>query len=139
MGERPRHRCTEADQVGIGHEQWLVIFAASTVCSCYQLAANAAFVKAVPPSWRGQAFGLANGGINVGQSAWFAAAGALASVLSPAVVIGLSGLLGTAIAATLAVSWRRLPADEPAAATLLLPLVPHGPSYLLLIDVYLRC
>jgi MFS family permease len=117
----------------------LVIFAASTVCSCYQLAANAAFVKAVPPSWRGQAFGLANGGINVGQSAWFAAAGALASVLSPAVVIGLSGLLGTAIAATLAVSWRRLPADEPAAATLLLPLVPHGPSYLLLIDVYLRC
>lgn len=86
----------------------LVVFAASTVCSCYQLAANSAFVKAVPPSWRGQAFGLANGGINVGQSAWYAAAGAAASAISPAVVIGLSGLIGAAIAASLAVGWHRL-------------------------------
>jgi MFS family permease len=91
----------------------LVVFAASTVCSCYQFAANAAFVKAVPPSWRGQAFGLANGGINVGQSLWFAAAGAAADVLSPAVVIGLSGLIGAAIAVSLAISWRGLPAVEP--------------------------
>jgi MFS family permease len=105
----------------------LAVFAASTVFSCYQLAANSAFVKAVPPSWRGQAFGLANGGINVGQSVWFAAAGAAAAVVSPAVVIGLSGLLGAAVAATLAVSWRRLPAAEPVAATVLLPLVPHDP------------
>lgn len=91
----------------------LVIFAASTVCSCYQFAANAAFVKAVPPSWRGQAFGLANGGINVGQSLWFAAAGALADAISPAAVIGLSGLIGAAIAVSLAFSWRGLPAPEP--------------------------
>ena len=103
----------------------LVIFAASTVCSCYQFAANAAFVKAVPPSWRGQAFGLANGGINVGQSLWFAAAGAAADTVSPAVVIGLSGLIGAVIAASLAVSWRRLQAAEPAAATSLGPVVPH--------------
>jgi MFS family permease len=95
----------------------LIVFAASTVCSCYQFAANAAFVKAVPPSWRGQAFGLANGGINVGQSLWFAAAGAAAEAVSPAVVIGLSGLIGAVIAASLAVSWRRLPAIEPAPAT----------------------
>jgi MFS family permease len=95
----------------------LVVFAASTVCSCYQLAANSAFVKTVPPSWRGQAFGLANGGINVGQSLWFAAAGAAADVLSPAVVIGLSGLIGAVFAASLAVSWRRLPAAELAAST----------------------
>jgi MFS family permease len=91
----------------------LLVFAASTVCSCYQFAANAAFVKAVPPSWRGQAFGLANGGINVGQSLWFAAAGAAADVLSPAVVIGLSGLIGAAIALSLAISWRGVPALEP--------------------------
>jgi MFS family permease len=91
----------------------LVVFAASTVCSCYQFAANAAFVKAVPPSWRGQAFGLANGGINVGQSLWFAAAGAAADVLSPAVVIGLSGLIGAAIALSLTISWRGVPALEP--------------------------
>jgi MFS family permease len=103
----------------------LIVFAASTVCSCYQLAANSAFVKTVPPSWRGQAFGLANGGINVGQSAWFAAAGAAASVLSPAVVIGLSGLIGAAIAASLAVGWRRLSAVQPEPATSLIPVVPH--------------
>jgi MFS family permease len=102
----------------------LIVFAASTVCSCYQFAANAAFVKAVPPSWRGQAFGLANGGINVGQSLWFAAAGAAADAVSPAVVIGLSGLIGAVIAASLAVSWRRLPA-EPVPAPSLGPVVPH--------------
>jgi len=101
----------------------LIVFAAATVCSCYQLAANAAFVKAVPPNWRGQAFGLANGGINVGQSAWFAAAGAAASVVSPAVVIGVSGLLGAAVAAALALSWRRLPTTEAAPAAVLLPVV----------------
>lgn len=89
----------------------LIIFAASTTCSSYQLAANAAFVIAVPPSWRGHAYGLANSGINVGQSAWFAAAGAAASAVSPAVVIGASGLIGTVVAATLAVAWRRLSAS----------------------------
>jgi MFS family permease len=93
----------------------LIIFAASTACSSYQLAANSAFVTAVPPSWRGQAYGLANGGINVGQSVWFAAAGAAASVVSPAVVIGTSGLIGAVVAATLALAWRRLPASPEAA------------------------
>jgi Major Facilitator Superfamily len=92
----------------------LVIFAASTTFSAYQLAANAAFVAAVPPSWRGQAFGLANGGIRVGQSVWFAAAGAAASVVSPAVVIALSGLAGTAVAVMLAVTWHRLSLTGPA-------------------------
>jgi MFS family permease len=94
----------------------LIIFAASTACSSYQLAANSAFVAAVPASWRGQAYGLANGGINVGQSAWFAAAGAAASVVSPVIVIGASGLIGTLVAATLAVTWRRLPASATAQA-----------------------
>jgi MFS family permease len=103
----------------------LVVFAASTLFSCYQLAANSAFVQAVPPSWRGQAFGLANGGINVGQSAWFAIAGAAAAAVSPAVVIGLSGLIGAVIAASLAVSWHRLPAAQAAPAGLL-PVVPHN-------------
>ena len=88
----------------------LFIFAAAAAFSAYQLAANAAFVAAVPSSWRGQAFGLANGGMNVGQSAWFIAAGALASVISPAVVIALSGLAGAAVAVLLAIAWRDIPA-----------------------------
>jgi hypothetical protein len=93
----------------------LVIFAVSTIFSAYQLAANATFVTVVPASWRGQAYGLANGGINVGQSAWFAAAGAACAVVSPAVVVAVSGLIGAGVAAVLAVAWRRLPAPVPVA------------------------
>ena len=92
----------------------MIIFAAATSCSAYQLAANAAFVAAVPSSWRGRAFGLANAGINVGQRLWLAAAGAAASAVSPAVVIGASGVIGAVVAATLTVTWRRLPAHDPA-------------------------
>lgn len=92
----------------------LIIFAAATSCSAFQLATNATFVAAVPSSWRGRAFGLANAGINVGQSLWFAAAGAAASAVSPAVVIGASGMIGAVVAATLAVTWRRLYASDPA-------------------------
>jgi MFS family permease len=92
----------------------LIIFAAATSCSAFQLATNATFVAAVPSSWRGRAFGLANAGITVGQSLWFAAAGAAASAISPAVVIGASGVIGAVVAATLAATWRRLPARDPA-------------------------
>ncbi|MGH3156882.1 MAG: MFS transporter, partial [Streptosporangiaceae bacterium] len=48
----------------------LVIIAAAGALSAYQLATNAAFVAAVPGHRRGQAFGVANGGINVGQGVW---------------------------------------------------------------------
>lgn len=93
----------------------LVIFAASLACSAYQLAANAAFVAAVPPSWRGQAFGLANGGINVTMGVWYIAAGAAASVIAPTVVVAVSGLIGVAVGLPLAVSWSRLRLTDAAA------------------------
>jgi MFS family permease len=85
----------------------LAIVAAAGALSAYQLAANAAFVAAVPPHRRGQAFGVANGGINVGQGLWFAVAGLAAGAFGPAVVIAASGAAGAAAAAALAVSWRR--------------------------------
>ncbi len=90
----------------------LTIFAASGACAAYQIAANAAFVAAVPAERRGQAFGLANGGMQVSQGLWFIAAGAAAEALSPAVVIAISGGLGAALAVALAISWRRLPAPQ---------------------------
>jgi MFS family permease len=84
----------------------LAIIAASGACACYQLAANAEFVRAVPPERRGQAFGLANGGMQVSQGIWIVLAGAAASkVMSPAEVIAISGGLGAALAVGLAVSW----------------------------------
>ena len=84
----------------------LAIFALSGACAAYQLAANAAFVATVPAERRGQAFGLASGGMQVSQGLWFVAAGAAALVLTPAVVIAVSGGLGATGALALTASWR---------------------------------
>jgi hypothetical protein len=85
----------------------LAIFAAAGAFSAYQLAANAAFVATVPSRNRGQAFGLANGGIQVGQGLWFIAAGVAAEVAKPTTVVAGSGALGAIAALTLALLWRR--------------------------------
>jgi hypothetical protein len=90
----------------------LTIFFLTGTCAAYQIAANAAFVAAVPAERRGQAFGLANGGMQVSQGLWFIAAGAAAEAVSPAAVIAISGGLGAAVATALAISWRRLPASR---------------------------
>jgi MFS family permease len=93
----------------------LLIIIASGACASYQLAANAAFVAAVPPERRGQAFGLANGGMQVTQGLWIVLAGAAASsnVITPAVAIAASGGLGAVLAAALAMMWHRLPKQVP--------------------------
>lgn len=83
----------------------LVIFAVAGLFAGYQIAANAAFVAAVPPERRGQAFGLANGGMQVFQGVWFIIVGALAGLLGPGAVIALSGCLGTFAAILLAARW----------------------------------
>ena len=70
----------------------LVIIAASGACASYQLAANAAFVAAVPPERRGQAFGLANGGMQVTQGLWIVLAGAAASSNAISAVCSASDL-----------------------------------------------
>jgi MFS family permease len=87
----------------------LLIVAGSGTCASYQLAANAAFVAAVPPERRGQAFGLANGGMQVTQGIWIVLAGAAVSsnVISPATAVAISGGLGAAVAVALATSWHR--------------------------------
>jgi hypothetical protein len=76
----------------------LVVIAASGVCCCYQLAANAAFVAATPPARRGEAFGIAQGGINLGQGAIIVVAGAATRYLAPADVIAAGGAAGLACA-----------------------------------------
>src|SRR5258708_31810124 len=93
----------------------LLIIAGSGACASYQLAANAAFVAAVPPERRGQAFGLANGGIQVSQGLWIVLAGAAASSLAgtPATAIAISGGIGAAIAAALAMALHRHPTPMP--------------------------
>lgn len=90
----------------------LLVFAAAGALACYQIPANAAFVAAVPAARRGQAFGVANAGIRVGQGAWFVAAGAAAAALGPATVIALSGIIGAGVAVVVAASRRRVPASR---------------------------
>jgi predicted MFS family arabinose efflux permease len=77
----------------------LLILLVSGLLGCYQAAANAAFVIAVPPEQRGQAFGLAQGGMNLGQGTIMILAGAAAGHFAPADVIAVTGALG-ALAAT---------------------------------------
>jgi MFS family permease len=85
----------------------LVIVAVSGLLAAYQIAANAAFVLASPDDRRGQAYAIANGGMNLGQGLLYVVAGAAASVATPAVVVAGSGLIGTALALWLLLDWRR--------------------------------
>ena len=96
----------------------LILLAVSGACTSYQLAANSAFVAAVPAQRRGQAFGLANGGMQVCQGVWIVIAGALAAhAYSPAAVIAISGGIGAVVAAALAIGWRRESSAIPAGNT----------------------
>jgi len=70
-----------------------VLFAAG-VFAAFQLAANAAFVQAAPPEYRSQAFGLAQGGMSLGQGLLMVLAGAALDLWSPGPVIAGFGILG---------------------------------------------
>jgi MFS family permease len=72
----------------------LLILAASGTCSCFQVAANSEFVLATPPGQRSQAFGLAIGGMSLGQGVAMIAAGAAALHFPPSAVIACSGAIG---------------------------------------------
>ncbi|MCO5973766.1 MFS transporter [Actinoallomurus soli] len=86
----------------------IVLLALSGVGSAYQLAANAAYVAAVPPDGRGQAFGLAQSGILASQGIGILVGGALAQVLGPEPVVALAGIAGLSAATMLAMSWTRI-------------------------------
>jgi MFS family permease len=76
----------------------LVILAISGVFSCYMLAANAAFVSAAPPELRSQAFGVAQGGMSLGQGVAMVAAGAATQHFPPSIVIAVCGSVGAVVA-----------------------------------------
>jgi MFS family permease len=74
----------------------LVILLASGLCDSYQVGANAAFVAAVPNERRGQAFGLAIAGMQLGQGAAMILAGVVASQADPWLAVAVSGGIGAA-------------------------------------------
>jgi MFS family permease len=89
----------------------LLLWALSGLGSAYQLAANAAFVAFVPPSGRGQAFGLAQSGLLAGQGLGILVGGAAAQTLGPEAVIAMAGVLGLSVATMLALGWTQVRGD----------------------------
>ena len=85
----------------------LLLLAASGAASAYMLAANAAFVAALPPESRGTVFGLVQAVMSVGQGLAIVLAGQAAQTWQPASVIAAAGLGGCVVAALLAWAWRR--------------------------------
>lgn len=85
----------------------LLILFASGLAAAYQIAANAAFVRAAPQERRSQAFGLAQGGMSLGQGIVMILAGAAADHHSPARVIALCGAVGAVLALVIAINWAR--------------------------------
>lgn len=76
----------------------LLVLTISGLCASYQLPANAAFVQAVPPEQRSQAFGIAQGGMSLGQGAAMILAGAAAEQLSPSLVTAVGAAIGAVAA-----------------------------------------
>ena len=87
----------------------LLILGASGLFAAYQMAANAAFVTAAPHEQRGQAFGLAQGGMTLGQGTVMILAGAAAQHYVPARVIAVCGAVGALLALAIAVGSARGP------------------------------
>ncbi|QKG24337.1 MFS transporter [Actinomadura verrucosospora] len=110
MGWMSMAACLPLVGAGVHPPLWGVValWALSGMGSAYQLAANAAFVAAVPPAGRGQAFGLAQSGILAGQGLGILAAGAATQVLGPETVVALAGVLGLSAAAMLSLSWNQV-------------------------------
>lgn len=80
----------------------------------YQLAANVAFVSAVPAQRRAQAFGMVSAGLAAGQGLGVVAGGALAEVVDAPVVVGAAGVVGlVAVLALLATPGARLVVSRP--------------------------
>jgi len=82
----------------------LAILTVSGIFDCYQLAANASFVTAVPAQYRSGAFGVAQAGMSLGQGTAMILAGAAAQAHPPSSVIAAGGALGVLCGAAVAVS-----------------------------------
>jgi MFS family permease len=108
MGWMAMLACAPLIGSGLRPPLWavVVLWALSGVGCAYQVAANAAFVAAVPASDRGQAFGLAQSGILASQGIGILAGGALAQVLDPEQVVALAGTAGLAVTIMLATTLR---------------------------------
>ncbi|SDQ55899.1 Predicted arabinose efflux permease, MFS family [Thermostaphylospora chromogena] len=89
----------------------LALWVLSGIGGAYQLAANAAFVRCVPSSSRGQAFGLVQSGLLAAQGIGILIGGAAAQELGPEPVVALAGAAGLVAAALLTALWAKHRSD----------------------------
>jgi hypothetical protein len=85
----------------------LVILAVSGLCDSYQVAASAAFVAATPGRLRSQAFGIAQGGMNLAQGTAMVLAGVAAQRYAPGLVIAVGGAAGAVTAVLIGMGYAR--------------------------------
>ena len=85
----------------------LAVLGLGGVFDCYQIAANASFVRAAPTQHRSSVFGVAQAGMSLGQGAAIIAAGAAAQAHSPSDVIAVSGVIGALCGMVIIASRRR--------------------------------
>ncbi|GAA3244153.1 MFS transporter [Actinocorallia longicatena] len=113
MGWMSMVACAPLIGCGLKPGLWVVVglWALAGAGGAYQLAANAAFVAAVPAEARGQAFGLAQSGILAGQGLGILAGGALAQVIGPETVVALAGAAGLSVATMLTMVWTQVRGD----------------------------
>jgi predicted MFS family arabinose efflux permease len=84
-----------------------LLWALAGAGGAYQLAAAAAFVRALPGTEKARAFAVAQSGLLAAQVAGLLTAGAVAKRLGPPAAVALAGLLGLVAAAMLATDWIR--------------------------------
>lgn len=75
----------------------LICLFVSGAAMSFHIPANQAFMLALAPEARGRGFGLASGGLALSQGLGLLLGGLVAEWLSPAVTVGMAGLVGTAI------------------------------------------
>jgi len=79
----------------------LALLVISGMAMSFNVPANQAFVLALAPGVRGRAFGLAAGGLAIGQGLSLLFAGVIADWVQPQVVVGLAGVTGAACMAVI--------------------------------------
>lgn len=112
----------------------LVLFVLSGFGASYLIPLNVSFVQAVPPAFRGRAFGAAVSGLSACQGLGIVGAGAAAERLSASDVVAWSGVLGLVALLLLGPSWRhggpsRVRGDHPEGSNPssgVAPLVPRS-------------
>jgi MFS family permease len=97
----------------------LLMYAISGFGMAFLLPLNGIFVRVLPVSYRGRAFGVVQSGLQLSQGIAVITAGWVATMVPTRYVIGFSGLIGVLVICAIALAWPserevEMPVPEPA-------------------------